>query len=205
MTQGIAKRGEDGRRGASGAGASTGRARRKGERGMALILALVMIALLGLLGAMALYTSSTELRITGNYRSSQSSFFTGDAAVEYATADPAIYTAMTMSPTSANNTWPVAGAGDWPVSSPPSTMDKNYTTVTTLGDYPARVRVQFEACGQAPAGLPITAEYSMPGSGSSPVVNKVNYLLISVVGVGPNGTPTGIDTSQMRLALDCLP
>lgn len=169
----------------------------RSERGVALVLAIVMLLLLGILGTMALSTSMTELRITGNYRNSQTAFFAAEAAVEYAYSDPAIYTAMIMSPTSPNNSWPVMGAGDWPA------LVGTHTTVT-MGSETTRIRVQFEACGIAPPGYGISSEYSAPGSSSSQNINKVNYMLVSTVGEGPNDTESIIESRQMRLTPDCL-
>jgi Tfp pilus assembly protein PilX len=53
------------------------------EQGVALILALVMLALLGMLGAFALSTSTTEMRVSGNYRTAQSAYYAADVAAEY--------------------------------------------------------------------------------------------------------------------------
>jgi hypothetical protein len=54
------------------------------ERGVALILALVMLVLLTILGAMVLDTSSTELKIAGNFRNTQTAFYCADAGLGYA-------------------------------------------------------------------------------------------------------------------------
>jgi hypothetical protein len=64
------------------------------ERGMALILVLVMLALLGILGSMALDTSTTDLKISGNFRSNQYAFYAADGGVGYVTNPnilPAVY------------------------------------------------------------------------------------------------------------------
>jgi len=55
------------------------------ERGMALILALLMLTLLGILGIWALDTSTTDLKIAGNFRSNQYAFYAADAGVGYVT------------------------------------------------------------------------------------------------------------------------
>ncbi len=55
------------------------------ERGMALILALVMLALLGILGTWALDMSSTDLKISGNFRTTQNAFYAADGGVGYTT------------------------------------------------------------------------------------------------------------------------
>jgi Tfp pilus assembly protein PilX len=55
------------------------------ERGVALILALVMLSLLTILGAWALDTSSTDLKIAGNYRGAQYAFYAAEGGVGYTT------------------------------------------------------------------------------------------------------------------------
>ncbi len=61
------------------------------DRGVALIIVLVMLVLLSILGATVLSTSTTEIKIAGNYRGIQESFFSADAAVSYAQTSPVIY------------------------------------------------------------------------------------------------------------------
>ncbi len=51
------------------------------ERGIALIMVLVLLALLTLLGAWALDTSSTDLKIAGNYKNAEAAFSMADTAV----------------------------------------------------------------------------------------------------------------------------
>ncbi|HUI44960.1 MAG TPA: PilX N-terminal domain-containing pilus assembly protein [Nitrospirota bacterium] len=55
------------------------------ERGIALLLALVMLVILGILGTWALDTTSTELKIVGNFRTEQYAFFAADAGIGYVT------------------------------------------------------------------------------------------------------------------------
>jgi type II secretory pathway component PulK len=54
------------------------------ERGMALVIALVMLVLLTMLGAWALDTSSTDLRISGNSKTTQVAYYAAEAGVGYA-------------------------------------------------------------------------------------------------------------------------
>jgi type IV pilus assembly protein PilX len=56
------------------------------ERGGALILAIAMLAILSVLGSLALMTSNTEMKITGNYQTAKQTFVVADRAVEYATS-----------------------------------------------------------------------------------------------------------------------
>ncbi len=58
---------------------------RGNERGMALILALVMLTLLGILGVWALDTSTTDLKISGNFRTTQNAFYAADGGLGYTT------------------------------------------------------------------------------------------------------------------------
>ncbi len=52
---------------------------------MGLILGLVMLALLAILGAWALDTSSTDLKISGNFKTTQSAFYAAEGGVGYVT------------------------------------------------------------------------------------------------------------------------
>lgn len=60
------------------------------EGGFALILALCMLAILSILGALALSTSTTEIGISGNYRSAQNAFYAAERAIEYAMGNAVI-------------------------------------------------------------------------------------------------------------------
>ncbi|MFZ5876900.1 MAG: pilus assembly PilX family protein [Nitrospirota bacterium] len=68
--------------------------RHDNEHGVALVLSLWMLVLLGLVGSMILAASTVELRIAANDRHSQSALLTADAAVEFAKANPAVYTGI---------------------------------------------------------------------------------------------------------------
>lgn len=54
------------------------------ERGVALLLALAMLAIMTVIGVFALDTSTTEVKISGNYRTSQEAFFAADRAAMFA-------------------------------------------------------------------------------------------------------------------------
>jgi PilX N-terminal len=53
------------------------------ERGVALLLALAMLAIMTVIGVFALDTSTTEVQISGNYRTSQEAFFAADRAMMF--------------------------------------------------------------------------------------------------------------------------
>jgi hypothetical protein len=52
----------------------------KNERGVVLVLALVMLLVLGVIGALSISTSTTELRIAGNYRNSMIGYYNANVA-----------------------------------------------------------------------------------------------------------------------------
>lgn len=56
------------------------------QRGAALILAIIMLVVLSLLGSVALISSDTEMKVTGNYQVAKQTFWVADRAVEYATS-----------------------------------------------------------------------------------------------------------------------
>jgi type II secretory pathway pseudopilin PulG len=78
------------------------------ENGIALITVLIVLLLLSILGATVLTTSTSELRIVGNYRNLQEAFFTADAAVEFATTSGFIYSKIIPGGT---ESCPAAGQG----------------------------------------------------------------------------------------------
>lgn len=84
------------------------------ESGVALILVLAMLTIMSLLGAMVLSTSTTEIGISSNYRTSREAFFAAERAVEYAMGNETIVKAtgttnLELNPHLANLT--VANAG----------------------------------------------------------------------------------------------
>ena len=84
------------------------------ERGIALIMVLVLLALLTLLGAWALDTSSTDLKIAGNYKNAEAAFSMADTAVAFA-SNPANltnaceYISACTSTTGSNTSWSPPG------------------------------------------------------------------------------------------------
>lgn len=63
----------------------------RNERGGALVLALAMLTIMSILGVFALSTSTTEVQITGNYRTSQQAFYAADRAVQFGLAHTGMY------------------------------------------------------------------------------------------------------------------
>lgn len=56
----------------------------KNEQGAMLIIVLVALLLLSILGASVLTTTTSELRVSGNYRNMQQAFFNADGSLEHA-------------------------------------------------------------------------------------------------------------------------
>ncbi len=65
---------------ATGAGAAP----RAGERGAALIIAISLLAIMAVLGITLLSVSTSEMQLSGNYRSQQEAYLAADRAMEYA-------------------------------------------------------------------------------------------------------------------------
>ena len=82
------------------------------ERGFVLIVVLVMLLLLSILGATVLTNSTSELRLTGNYRNQQQGFYAADGGIELGQISDDIYSIIP----NAGDTWagtisfPTAGA-----------------------------------------------------------------------------------------------
>jgi hypothetical protein len=55
------------------------------ERGSILLISLVLLVVMGIFGSILTSTTITEQKISGNYRSSQESFYAADRALEYVT------------------------------------------------------------------------------------------------------------------------
>ncbi|MBC8019274.1 MAG: pilus assembly PilX N-terminal domain-containing protein, partial [Verrucomicrobia bacterium] len=55
-----------------------------GEQGIALISVILLVLVLSFVSAAAIVTSTTELRIGGNFKTSTQSFYNAEAGVQYA-------------------------------------------------------------------------------------------------------------------------
>jgi len=144
------------------------------EQGFALVIVLIMILLLSILGATVLNSTTSDIRMTGDYRNRETAFFAADAGLEFAESYGLIYSSM--SPTS--TTWP----GD---SSLSSTEFPGYFK-QQVGDHDsastAYVKVDFVKTGAVPAGMGTEADSGL-GSGTG---FMANFYVVSAIGVGPN-------------------
>ncbi len=168
------------------------------ENGIALITVLVVLMLLCILGATVLTTSTSELRIVGNYRNLQEAFFSADAAVEFAITSGTIYTNIIPGGT---ESWPVAGQGKVldangePTSTASSDASHNYNELTISGNNKALVKVDYIETGAVPAGTGSEVDAGMGSGGGF----KANYFNVSVIGKGPNNSQTEIESYVARI------
>jgi Tfp pilus assembly protein PilX len=145
----------------------------KNEQGVALVLALAMLALLGMLGSFALSTSTTEMRISGNYRTVQSAFYSADLGLEYLNSRLELYPANSSVP---------AGLGNCP-------NNDQYNTIvvgTQTACYKAATRDAKPGTGSGTA--------SEMGGGPN-----ATALALTVIGYGPNNTEVVVEALVIKL------
>jgi Tfp pilus assembly protein PilX len=165
------------------------------ERGMALILVLVMLLLLSVLGITVLSTSTSELKIAGNYKSMQAAFYAADSAVNYAYTNSDIYSFITPG---THSSWPDPNSGK--VLNPDGTAtttdspDKNYNQIT-IGENTALVKVDYVETGALPAGMGSEVDAGIGSGGGF----KANYYSVSVKGSGPNNSKVEVDSYVARV------
>jgi len=149
------------------------------ERGMVLIVVLVMLLLFSILGATVLTNSTTELRITGNYRNQQQAFYAADGGLEQGQLSNAIYSLI-----------PNVG-NDWKGTI--TFNDANTVTITQNA--------------VAAAGAVNTAQVVAVNIGSGPPppgsgydeTYQANLYDLDVTGFGPNNTEIEISSSIARM------
>jgi hypothetical protein len=177
------------------------------ERGVALIIVLMMLLLLSIIGASMLATSTTELKIAGNYRNSEEAFYTADTAMEFAQVFSDIYTNDFL----ANPIWPAPGSGldmgsDFANTHGNNTDNlmnpdfANYNRITFAGANgninKADVKVELTGSGNPPAGSGIQEDSGIsPGSTSY----KANYFAVSVIAYGPNKTTAKLESQVAKI------
>jgi hypothetical protein len=142
----------------------------RNQQGTALVLTLSMLALMSILGALALSTSTTELGISSNLRSSQEAFYAAERAVEYAMTNGNIYSSIATGEESLDG----------------------YNGDILIGRSGLRLgagsKVQYLNSGALP-----------PGSGSDPTYFQSRYYIISVTAEGPNNSVTRVEEQLGRI------
>lgn len=153
------------------------------ESGIALVLAMGMLVIMSIIGALSLSTSSTELGLSGNYKTSQLAFYSAQRAVEYSMTHGDIYSAIGTSSIDLET-------GDHPANIAGGTNEAMgiYQHPTDADDGPEDNKVTFMAAG----GLP-------PGSGSDPTYFEARYYIVNVSGEGPNRSIARVETQIGRI------
>jgi hypothetical protein len=169
------------------------------ERGAALIIVLAMLLLLSILGATMLSSTTSDLKIAGNYRNSTEAFYTADAAVAFAQTYDQIY--LTLYGTTIS--WPGTGQGKVLASTDFSqgssnTANPNYNRITipgTNGVDAADVQVTLQGSGKLPAGLGTQED-----AGLSPGTSfKANNFVMNIIAYGPNNSTAQIESQLARI------
>lgn len=145
------------------------------QRGIALVLALSMLTIMSILGAMALSTSTVEVGLSGNYRTSQLAFYSAQRATEYAMTNGAIFATIGTGSIDLNS-------GDHP------TYIRGGTT-ESLG---LKTGVDNSISHQLTGALP-------PDTGSDPTYFEARYYLIDVTGEGPNNSVAHVESQIGRI------
>lgn len=143
------------------------------QRGTALVLALAMLALMTILGTLLISTTTTEVKISGNFQSGQQAFYAADRALEYAHSR-------------------ILGAADnvdlyngSHPADPTNTPHRELIRIgvsgldTNPGNDPNKNRALFIHSAPPP-----------PGSGSDASLFQARYFIVSVTGANPVGSPT---------------
>ena len=149
---------------------------KKNERGAALIVAMVMLLLLTMIGILALNTSSTELRIVGNYRNTEVAFFAAEGGVAFGQTSPTIYDSLVLAPPVPVTSWNSADHGG------PVTVGSNNADV---------VVVWVASSSIVPAKI---AAVTDPDA-----VKVINHFVGTLTGHGPNNAAVVLESEFVRL------
>jgi hypothetical protein len=136
---------------------------------------------------MSLSTSSTEVGISGNYRSSQQAFYAADRAVEYAMTNEQIFDTIGIGTIDL-----VADA------------DTTNATATTNDDHIATIAAEtgnsgLQAAGGANQVTYLSSGALPPGTGSDPTYFQARYYVITVNSEGPNNSAARVETQVARI------
>lgn len=149
------------------------------ERGMVLIVVLVMLLLFTILGATVLTNSTSELRVTGNYRNQQQAFFVAEGGFEQGQVSNAIYSIIPNVGDAWNGTITYTSAGV-------VTITQNAVAVAGAVN---TAQIVAENIGSGPPP---------PGSGFDETF-VANLYDLDVTGFGPNNTEIEISTNIARI------
>ena len=162
-----------------------------------MVIVLVTLLLLTILGTTVFMSSTSELRISGNYRNDIESFYNADASMEYSQTLSTIYTALGTS-----DAWPAPGTGKNLTTnedSPAGYRNYNVFQLDPAGTKTALIKVETLTRG---GGLPPgfgTEEDSGVGLGGSGAKYAANYYVVSVIGNGPNNAKSELESQIVKV------
>lgn len=168
------------------------------ESGMALIIVLMMLFLLSILGVTMLSSSTSELKIAGNYRNNEISFYSAEAALDVGMSLESIYTSII--PDSATESWPVSGSGvelsNSFASTGTSSPNRDYNRINIPGtNSSADVKVEFITKSNLAAGSGMQEDSGLgPGSGF-----RANNFAVNVIANGPNNSQAQVESQIQKV------
>ena len=149
------------------------------NRGVVLVIVLIMLLLFSILGATVLTNSTSELKVSGNYRNQQQAFFTAEGALEQGHISSAIYSVIP----SIGDSW--TGVISY---NPAGTVTVTQNTMVAAGTInAAQVVAENISSGPPPRG-----------SGYDDTFVANNYDL-EITGYGPNNTAININSGISRI------
>lgn len=172
------------------------------ERGVAIIVVMGMLLLLTILGTTMLASSTSDLKIAGNYRNSQETFYSAEAALNFGESFTDIYSVLF--PGAASTTWPASGQGKvldpTTFAATATASDRpGYNQITIPGTSDkAYVKVELVGSGKMPAGTGTQEDAGLsPGN-----TLKVNNFVVTVVAKGPGNSSNevSLEAGVARLA-----
>lgn len=146
----------------------------RNEKGIVLPIALMFLAILGLLGTTAVITTTTDLKIGGNYKTSKQAFYDADAGVQYAIAkiedglSDGTFTLPASGETSSLTY--SAPAGFSFTFSDVTKTDTNRYTFTSTGSGPGNAQAVIEASFKRDSAL----NYAVFGDQKAEIKNSAN-------------------------------
>jgi Tfp pilus assembly protein PilX len=172
------------------------------ERGVALVLVLMMLLLLSILGVTMLASSTSELKIAGNYRNNEEAFYVADAALDYGMSFSDIYTSIIPG---SSTSWPESGQGMYldentlKVTTTPNTGNANFNRLIIKrpngSKLEADVKVDFIATGNVPVGSGSQEDAGL-GQGTG---FKANSFAVNVIAYGPNNSQAQLESQVARI------
>jgi Tfp pilus assembly protein PilX len=149
------------------------------NRGVVLVIVLIMLLLFSILGATVLTNSTSELKVSGNYRNQQQAFFTADGGLEQGHISDAIYSIIP----NVGDEW--TGVISYSTAGVVTVTQNAVVAANTVNA--AQVVVENISSGPPPRG-----------SGYDDTFVANNYD-IDVTGYGPNNTAVNVNSGVAKI------